>query len=238
MAGGEFPRVLCIIWRYPVLRSQSCELAVALNRICREHNRPPEGETSMSTPVHPRRRRYGWTPDLPDARDHLFSLRRSRLAVAAAQRRPGSTCPPVSTRTDRTVTASATPIGAAFRVRYHQAWACPISHALTPVHLLQRAGHGGIYRDRLRRAYRDGVKSVAISRKKKRKKLGVWPRPEWALRNDGRAPQRRRNVTGRGPAGREVRGHSATRTRSNHARTTYSRVLRDLDQMKACLAAG
>ena len=74
---------------------------------------------------------------------------------------------------------------------------------------------------------RDGVKSVA--------KLGVCPETEWPY--DGTPANSDGTFPANDPAA-EKPTDTCYKDALNHRATTYSRVLRDLDQMKACLAAG
>jgi len=125
----------------------------------------PEG-TSMSNTGHAAADGLAtaWTPDLPDARDHLFSAPRSRFAGSAAQRRPAQHVPArVQPGADRQLSANAIGPRSSFETTSRAAR----FHGLTPCSLLQRACHGGIYRDRLRRQIVTGFKSVA--------NLGVCP---------------------------------------------------------------
>jgi C1A family cysteine protease len=75
---------------------------------------------------------------------------------------------------------------------------------------------------------RDGVKSVAT--------LGVCPETEWPYDGSASDP-----VTGAFPPGdpaAEKPTDTCYKDALNNRATTYSRVNRNLDQMKACLAAG
>jgi C1A family cysteine protease len=68
----------------------------------------------MSTPVTPRKTaRYGWTPDLPDARDHLFSAPQISLVALPPSADLRGTCPPVYDQA-QIGSCTANAIGAAF----------------------------------------------------------------------------------------------------------------------------
>ena len=180
----------------------------------------------MSTPVTPRKTaRYGWTPDLPDARDHLFSAPQISLAALPPSADLRSTCPPVYNQ-EQIGSCTANAIGAAFEFETTKQGLPDFMPSRLFIYYNERAMEGSIGTDSGAQI-RDGVKSVA--------KLGVCPETEWPY--DGTPA----NSDGTFPAGdpaAEKPTDTCYKDALNHRATTYSRVLRDLDQMKACLAAG
>ena len=106
----------------------------------------------MSTPVTPRRKaRYGWTPDLPDARDHLFSAPAISLAAllpmfltCAAQRPPGYDQEQIGSCT-------ANAIGAAFEFEVNKQGLSDFMPSRLFIYYNERAMEG-THRDRLRRS--------------------------------------------------------------------------------------
>jgi C1A family cysteine protease len=180
----------------------------------------------MSTPVTPRKTaRYGWTPDLPDARDHLFSAPAIALAALPPSADLRSQCPPVYDQ-EQIGSCTANAIGAAFEFETTKQGLPDFMPSRLFIYYNERAMEGTIGTDSGAQI-RDGVKSVA--------KLGVCPETEWPY--DGTQA----NSDGTFPAG-DPAGEKPTdacyKDALSHTATTYSRVVRDLDQMRGCLAAG
>ena len=180
----------------------------------------------MSTPVTPRKTaRYGWTPDLPDARDHLFAAPAIALAALPPSADLRSQCPPVYDQ-EQIGSCTANAIGAAFEFETTKQGLTDFMPSRLFIYYNERAMEGTIGTDSGAQI-RDGVKSVA--------KLGVCPETEWPY--DGRPA----DSSGAFPAGdpaAEKPTDACYKDALNHTATTYSRVVRDLDQMRGCLAAG
>ena len=150
----------------------------------------------MSTPVTPRKTaRYGWTPDLPDARDHLFSAPQISLAALPPSADLRSTCPPVYNQ-EQIGSCTANAIGAAFEFETTKQGLPDFMPSRLFIYYNERAMEGSVGTDSGAQI-RDGVKSVA--------KLGVCPETEWPYdgtpaNSDGTFPARR-------PGRREADGH-------------------------------
>ena len=124
----------------------------------------------MSTPVTPRKTaRYGWTPDLPDARDHLFSAPQISLTALPPSADLRSTCPPVYNQ-EQIGSCTANAIGAAFEFETTKQGLPDFMPSRLFIYYNERAMEGSIATDSGAQI-RDGVKSVA--------KLGVCPETEW-----------------------------------------------------------
>lgn len=180
----------------------------------------------MSTPVTPRKTaRYGWTPDLPDARDHLFSAPQISLAALPPSADLRSTCPPVYDQ-EQIGSCTANAIGAAFEFETTKQGLPDFMPSRLFIYYNERAMEGSIGTDSGAQI-RDGVKSLA--------KLGVCPETVWPY--DGTPANSDGTFPANDPAA-EKPTDTCYKDALDHRATTYSRVLRDLDQMKACLAEG
>jgi C1A family cysteine protease len=181
----------------------------------------------MSTPVTPRKTaRYGWTPDLPDARDHLYAAPRPTLEALPPSADLRGQCPPVYDQ-EQIGSCTANAIGGAFEFETMKQGLADFMPSRLFIYYNERAMEGNTGTDSGAQI-RDGVKSVAT--------LGVCPETEWPY--DGTASD---PVTGAFPPGdpaAEKPTDTCYKDALNNRATSYSRVNRDLDQMKACLAAG
>jgi C1A family cysteine protease len=181
----------------------------------------------MSTPVTPRKTaRYGWTPDLPDARDHLFSAPQISLAALPPSADLRSQCPPVYNQ-EHIGSCTANAIGGAFEYEIMKQELADFMPSRLFIYYNERAMEGSIGIDSGAQI-RDGVKSVAT--------LGVCPETEWPY--DGRPADPLTNMFPSGDPAAEKPTDTCYKDALNHRATTYSRVARDPDQMKACLAGG
>jgi len=184
----------------------------------------------MATPGSPgttrKTARYGWTPDLPDARDHLFSAPAIALAALPPSADLRGGCPPVYDQ-GRIGSCTANAIGGAFEFDLLKQNLPDFTPSRLFIYYNERAMEGHVSTDSGAQI-RDGVKSVA--------KLGVCSESEWpyddtpATSDGGPFPPGARD--GEKPT------DACYKDALNHTVTTYSRVVRDLDQMRGCLAAG
>ncbi len=181
----------------------------------------------MSTPVTPRKKaRYGWTPDLPDARDHIFTAPQIALAALPPSADLRSQCPPVYDQ-EQIGSCTANAIGAAFEFEVKKQGLADFMPSRLFIYYNERAMEGHTGTDSGAQI-RDGIKSVAT--------LGVCPEPEWPY--DGRPALSDGGPFPPGdPAGEQPPDTCYKDALSNRA-TTYSRVVQNLDQMRGCLAAG
>ena len=184
----------------------------------------------MATPKPPgtarKTARYGWTPDLPDARDHLFSAPQIALAALPPSADLRAGCPPVYNQ-GQIGSCTANAIGAAFEFDLIKQGLPDFTPSRLFIYYNERAIEGHVAVDSGAQI-RDGVKSVAT--------LGVCAETEWpyddtpAASDGGPFPPGARD--GERPP------DTCYTDALNHRVTTYSRVVRDLDQMRGCLAAG
>ena len=158
----------------------------------------------MSTPVTPRKTaRYGWTPDLPDARDHLFSAPQITLAALPPSADLRSQCPPVYDQ-EQIGSCTANAIGGAFEFETTKQGLTDFMPSRLFIYYNERAMEGNTGIDSGAQI-RDGVKSVAT--------LGVCPETEWPY--DGRQAD---PASGAFPPGTFRRSWRACRHRATPSR--------------------
>jgi C1A family cysteine protease len=160
-------------------------------------------------------KRYGWRPDLPDIRDHLYAAPLHALGALppSADLRPN--CPKEVYNQGDLGSCTANAIAAAVefgRMKQH------LSPDFIPSRLFiyynERVIEGTVNEDS--GAYiRDGIKSV--------NKQGVCPEPEWPY-DISKFTQK--------PSAKCYKDALQNRA------TSYSRLVRTLTQMKGCLASG
>lgn len=170
--------------------------------------------------------RYGWVPDLPDARDHLYAAPQIALAALPPSVDLRSECPAVYNQ-GRIGSCTANAIAAAFEFDLMMQHLPVFQPSRLFIYYNEREVEGHVNSDSGAQI-RDGIKSVAT--------LGVCSEDEWpyddtpAESDGGPFP----------PGARDGEKPSAQcyQDALNNRVTTYRRVLRDPDQMRGCLAAG
>ena len=159
-------------------------------------------------------KRFGWRPDLPDARDHLFAAPLETLATlpASADLRPQ--CPPVYDQGELGSCTANAVAGAVQFDRERQNFAPDFVPSRLFIYYNERVIEGTTGYDSGAQL-RDGIKTVA--------RQGVCPETEW--------PYVIADFTERPP-------EQAYADAALDLAVNYSRVTRTLTQLKACLAAG
>jgi len=157
--------------------------------------------------------RYGWIPDVPDARDHYFRAPRKTGALPVSMDLR-SVCPPVYDQGELgSCTANAVSAAVEFDQMKQQ-----LPNVFTPSRLFiyynERAIEGTIDSDS-GAMLRDGIKTVAGQ--------GACPETMW--------PYDPNQFTARPPA-------PCYKFAKAHPAVQYSRVAQDLGQLKTCLASG
>jgi C1A family cysteine protease len=170
--------------------------------------------------------RYGWVPDLPDARDHLYAAPQIALAALPPSADLRSMCPPVYDQ-GRIGSCTANAIGAAFEFDLKKQGLPDFVPSRLFIYYNERAMEGHVQFDSGAQI-RDGVKSVAT--------LGVCSEDEW--RYDDTPPTYDGGPFPAGARDSEKPPPQCYEDALGNQVTTYSRVVRDLDQMRGCLAAG
>jgi C1A family cysteine protease len=167
------------------------------------------------TAPEPRRiQRFGWLPDLPDARDHLYAAPPEHLTALPTQADLRDQCPKEIYDQGELGSCTANAIGCAFEFELLKQEAQSFTPSRLFIYYNERVIEGTIDVDS-GAMIRDGIKSV--------KKQGVCPEPDLAYdisRFAQQPPQ------------------SCYDEALNHQVTSYQRIPRVLNQMKGCLASG
>ena len=170
--------------------------------------------------------RYGWKPDLPDARDFLYSAPAIALAALPTTADLRGGCPPVYDQ-GRIGSCTANAIAAAFEFDLKKQNLADFMPSRLFIYYNERAMEGHVQFDSGAQI-RDGVKSVATQ--------GVCPETDWpyddtpAGTDGGQFPPGARDG--------EQPPDQCYKEALNNRVTTYHRVIQDLDQMRGCLANG
>ncbi|MGH3415288.1 MAG: C1 family peptidase [Actinocrinis sp.] len=170
--------------------------------------------------------RYGWVPDLPDARDHLYSAPRIGLVNPPPSVDLRAQLPAVYDQ-GKIGSCTANAIAGAVEFELMRQQLADFVPSRLFVYYNERAAEGHVDFDSGAQI-RDGIKSVAA--------LGVCPETEWPY--DDTPP-----LTDGGPWPAQARAGQrppescytdALRTRA----LAYRRLVHQLDQLKGCLADG
>ena len=180
----------------------------------------------MTTPQPRKVSAYGWIPDLPDARDFLYSAPRLATANPPPKTDLRAGMPAVYDQ-GQIGSCTANAIGAAVEFDLLRQQLADFIPSRLFIYYNERAMEGHVGYDSGAQI-RDGVKSVA--------KLGVCSETEWpydatpADSDGGRFPHGAKAATK--PTAQCYKDALGTRA------TTYQRVVPTLDQLKGCLATG
>jgi C1A family cysteine protease len=117
----------------------------------------------------PINRKYGWAPDLPDHRDHLYSAPQPVLAKLPPKKDLRSGCPPVYDQ-GQLGSCTANAISGAIQFEQKKQAVAVFMPSRLFVYYNERDMEGTVNSD-AGAQIRDGVKSIAT--------LGVCPEPEW-----------------------------------------------------------
>ncbi len=169
----------------------------------------------MATPATPHKiQRYGWIPDLPDARDHLYGAPVAIMAALPPKADLRSQCPPVYDQ-GQLGSCTANAIAAAIQFdRMKQNLSPNFAPSRLFIYYNERRMEGTVSTDSGAQI-RDGIKSVA--------KQGACPEPDW--------PYDISKFTVQPP---KVDYTEALQDRA----VSYSRLVQNLNLLKGCLASG
>jgi C1A family cysteine protease len=170
--------------------------------------------------------RYGWKPDLPDHRDHLYAAPPAKLAALPAKVDLRKQCPPVYNQ-GRIGSCTANAIAAAFEFDLKKQKLTDFIPSRLFIYYNERSMEHSTGTDSGAQI-RDGIKSV--------NKLGVCPEKEWTYDDTPADP-----FTGVWPPGAKPAQKPAPKCyvdALDNQVLNYQRVSRVLSQMKGCLAAG
>jgi C1A family cysteine protease len=170
--------------------------------------------------------RYGWVPDLPDARDHIYAAPRLALVNPPPKVDLRGSLPPVYDQ-GRIGSCTANALAGAFEFELMRQQLAVWTPSRLFIYYNERVmeGHAGTDSGA---QIRDGIKSVAT--------LGVCPETEWPY-DDTPATSDGGPFPPGAPAG-EKPSDSCYKDARQWTATVYRRVTRDLNQFKGCLADG
>jgi C1A family cysteine protease len=168
----------------------------------------------MAAPTPRRIQRYGWVPDLPDARDHLYAAPPENLAALPAKVDLQDKCPKEVYDQGQLGSCTANAIAGAFEFDLLKQPLQDFMPSRLFIYYNERVIEGTVSSDS-GAMLRDGIKSVA--------KQGVCPEPDWGYDTAKFA---------------DKPPDSAYGEALKHLVTSYRRVPRVLNQLKGCLAHG
>jgi C1A family cysteine protease len=159
-------------------------------------------------------KKYGWVPDLPDARDHMFAAPMATMAALPTKvdLRPG--CPKTVYDQGQLGSCTANAIAGAVEFDLLKEGKPDMMPSRLFIYYQERVVEHTVDTDAGARI-RDGIKVVAS--------LGVPPETDW--------PYDIKHFADKPPP-------NAFKDALDHKVSSYSRVLQDLTQMKSCLASG
>ena len=166
----------------------------------------------MTEPTPRRTARYGWVPDLPDARDHLYAAPPQTLVGLPGSVDLRDRCPKEVYDQGQLGSCTANAIGAAFEYCLLEQGATDFMPSRLFIYYDERVLEGTVASDS-GAMIRDGIKSVA--------KQGVCPEAEW--------PYDIAQFAVKPPA-------QCYTDAQQHRVTSYQRVPRTLSTMRGCLA--
>lgn len=158
-------------------------------------------------------KKYGWVPDLPDHRDHVYAAPTPILAALPAKVDLRKQCPPVLDQ-GQLGSCTANAIANAFRFAIMKQKTPDFLPSRLFIYYNERAMEGTVNSDSGAQI-RDGIKSVA--------KQGVVPEPSWPY------------VISRFAKKPDAKLYKAA---LNHQALSYQRITPTIDQIKGCIASG
>jgi C1A family cysteine protease len=170
--------------------------------------------------------RYGWMPDLPDQRDHLYAAPLPKLGLLPARTDLRPQCPAVYNQ-GQIGSCTANAIAGAIEFDLLKQKAADFVPSRLFIYYNERFMEHTVIVDNGAQI-RDGVKSV--------NKLGVCPETEWPYVPTPANPNT--NVWPAGAKPAQKPPAACYQDALNHQVVSYQRVNRELAQMKGCLAAG
>jgi C1A family cysteine protease len=170
--------------------------------------------------------RYGWRPDLPDQRDHIYAAPLPKLGPLPAKVDLRKQCPAVYNQ-EQIGSCTANAIAAAIEFDLLKQKLKDFVPSRLFIYYNERDMEHTVTTDSGAQI-RDGVKSV--------NKLGVCPETEWPYIATPADPNTNVWPPGARPAEKPL--PQCYKDALDNQVTSYQRVNRDLAQMKGCLAAG
>jgi C1A family cysteine protease len=176
----------------------------------------PKSKTTKKASERPPIKRFGWVPDIPDSRDHLFAAPVVWLKKLPPKVDLRSKCPPVYNQ-GQLGSCTANAIGGTIQFLQMKQNLKNFVPSRLFIYYNERAMEGTINSDS-GAMIRDGIKSVGD--------LGVCPEPMWPYSDQDPG------VFTQKPS------DPCYAKATNYQALNYRRVPRTLNQMKACLSAG
>ncbi len=173
-----------------------------------------------------RRFGFGWTPDLPDNRDHLYSAPLAKLRVLPSKADLRRRCPKVYNQ-GQIGSCTANAIAAALEFDRKKQKLRDFIPSRLFIYYNERSIEHSIPLDNGAQI-RDGIKSVA--------KQGACPETEWTYDDTPADPNT--NLWPPGAKPRQKPLPSCYKHAKKYRAVSYQRVDRTLSQMKGCLADG
>jgi len=170
--------------------------------------------------------KYGWLPDLPDHRDHMFAAPLARLAAMPSKINLRKQCPAVYNQ-GQIGSCTANAIAAAIEFDRLKQKLADFTPSRLFIYYNERNMEHSVATDSGAQI-RDGIKSV--------NKLGACDEMEWPYDDTPADPN-----TNLWPHGAKPAQKPPSKCYSDalkHKAVTYQRVMQDLAQMRGCLAAG
>jgi C1A family cysteine protease len=171
--------------------------------------------------------RYGWLPDLPDVRDHLFAAPMATIGALPAAVDLREHCPGTVYDQGRIGSCTANAIAGAFEFDLLKQSLSDFMPSRLFIYYNERAKEGAVHTDS-GAMIRDGIKSVA--------KLGVCSEDAWPY--DDTPPAVEGGPWPRGAAAGKRPPKACYSDAKGSEALSYQRVVRSLAQFKGCLAAG
>lgn len=181
---------------------------------------------NTTTTIRRKISRYGWSPDLPDHRDHLYAAPLLKLGPLPPKQDLRKQCPPVYDQ-GQIGSCTANAIAGAIEFDLLKQKLADFTPARLFIYYNERDMEHSVATDSGAQI-RDGVKSVS--------KLGVCSETDWPYVATPADPNTNVWPPGAKPATKPT--PACYQTALNHQVISYERVNRDLGQMKGCLAAG
>jgi C1A family cysteine protease len=171
-------------------------------------------------------RRYGWKPDLPDARDLIFAAPAVPVGQLPDKVDLREQCPPVYDQ-GRIGSCTSNAISGAYEFGLNKQQLTDFVPSRLFIYYNERTIEGSVGFD-AGAMIRDGIKSVH--------KLGVCPESEWPY--DDTPPVNAGDPWPAGAKAGEKPTDACYQDALKNTATVYRRVVRDLDQFRGCLAEG
>jgi C1A family cysteine protease len=173
-----------------------------------------------------RHRGYGWMPDLPDNRDHLYAAPMAKLRRLPASADLRKQCPSVYNQ-GQIGSCTANAIAAAIQFDRKKQKLSDFTPSRLFIYYNERSMEHSVPLDNGAQI-RDGIKSVG--------KIGACPEKEWPYDDTPADPNTNVWSTGAKPAQKPSK--DCYKDAKKFRAVSYQRVDRTLSQMKGCLADG